>query len=814
MTSPLLAEDPRTLGGHRLLSRLGAGGMGQVYLARSPGGRLLAVKTVHEHLAADAKFRERFRREATAARAVTGAHTAAVVDADPDAEVPWLATAYLPGVTLRQAVAATGPLTADVTRALAAALAEALASIHAAGIVHRDLKPSNVLITADGPRVIDFGIARATGDHAHGPLTATGSMLGTPGYMAPEQILGGPTGPATDVFALGAVLAFAATGAGPFGAGPVAVLLYRAAHEDPDLARVPADEGLRELIASCLRRDPTGRPGVGAVLRRTSRSDSPLWWCDEPLRALIAGAVPPDGEQEWAGGAVALGVGPTRAGAADTSPRPSAHSAPAEPAEAPPRTTSTTTTAAAPAAAPAARTTPTRSHRHRTLARRSALALGGGGLLALMGWAISTAPPGDRRQDRSDEGSLSLRKGRSTPGATRWTLALDDALGDSLDGLLLAGGTVFVRGPERGTSLGGATVHAVRAADGVERWRRDGGTRSASALWGVSNGLLIAPDVLAEVVDVTTGKPWPVRDAWPSSGTTRWFAVAGERLVTLHVTGSSKDPELRLRTLPGGTAPGRRKDVPDWLPPAVSGSSLLLAPEPAALVEGASCVDARTGAALWTYRHLTDDDRAVAAPVTLPRKGSRGPRFALLTEESDLHLIDAGDGRRLARRRLGLAAGRGTTAVGQAAGVGLVLGGGRLVGFDPRDGGELWDHASAGLDASWPRRAGGVRGPVTADGVLVHWTDTNTLQGVDVRDGRKPLWTASFDATGQRPPAIGGDTVYVTAGREVRALGLRDGERRARWRLDGTATALTADGDGWYALVGGTSARAVNAPAR
>ncbi|MFD0413546.1 protein kinase [Streptomyces sp. NPDC127108] len=813
MTSPLLSEDPETLGGHRLLARLGAGGMGQVYLARSPGGRLLAVKTVHEHLAADAKFRERFRREATAARAVTGAHTAAVVDADPDADQPWLATAYLPGLTLRQAVAVGGPLRGEVAQALAAALAEALTGIHAAGIVHRDLKPSNVLVTADGPRVIDFGIARATGEYArNGPLTATGSMLGTPGYMAPEQILGDPTGPATDVFALGAVLVFAATGSGPFGTGPVAVLLYRAAHEEPDLGDVPETAGLRALVASCLRRDPAERPSVGDVLRRTAEPESPLWWRDEPLRSRIADAVP----EEAAGAAGTAGAeGTERSEGAEEEAKAAGHEGGAVFGTAATLRAERSPEPSAHLTAPDRADRSDRANRGRTLARRSALTAAGGGLVALMGWAISNAPSDSRPKDAAAESALSLRKGKRAPGATRWTLALDDAVGGaSLDALLLAGDTVLVRGPKRGTTLGDGTVHAVRAADGTERWRRDGGTRSGAALWGVADGLLIAPDVLAEAVDVRTGKPWPVRDAWPSPGTTRWFAVAGGRLVTLHVTGSSNDPELRLRTLSGGTAPGVRKDVPAWLAPAVSGASLLLAPEPSELVEGASCVDARTGAARWTYRHLTGDDRAVAAPVTLPRKGARGPRFALLTEESDLHLVDVGDGGRLARRRLRLAAGRGTTAVGQAAGVGLVLGGGRIVGFDPRDGGQLWSHASAGLDASWPRRAGGARGPVTADGVLVHWTDTNTLAAVDVRDGQKPLWTASFEATGQRPPAIGGDTVYVTAGREVRALGLRDGERRARWRLDGTATALTADADGWYAIVDGTSVRAVAAPAR
>ncbi|MBK5996912.1 serine/threonine protein kinase, partial [Streptomyces sp. MBT58] len=181
MTGPLLPGDPERLGSVRLLGRLGAGGMGTVYLGRTPGGLTVAVKTVHEHLAAEPHFRERFRREAAAARAVTGAHTAAVLDADPESARPWLATAYLPGVTLRHAVAATGPLEPPAVRSLGAALAEALTDIHGAGLVHRDLKPSNVLITADGPRVIDFGIARAIGDHG---LTGAGDVIGTPGFIA------------------------------------------------------------------------------------------------------------------------------------------------------------------------------------------------------------------------------------------------------------------------------------------------------------------------------------------------------------------------------------------------------------------------------------------------------------------------------------------------------------------------------------------------------------------------------------------------------------------------------------------------------
>ncbi|MVO86884.1 PQQ-binding-like beta-propeller repeat protein [Streptomyces sp. p1417] len=811
MTSPLLADDPCALGGHRLLARLGAGGMGQVYLARSPGGRLLALKTVHAHLAADARFRERFRREATAARAVTGAHTAAVVDADPDAEQPWLATAYLPGVTLRQAVGGTGPLTPETVRALAAALAEALSRIHAAGIVHRDLKPSNVLLTADGPRVIDFGVARATEasghGHQHGALTATGALLGTPGYMAPEQVLGGTVGPATDVFALGAVLVFAATGTGPFGTGPLAVLLYRAAHEEPDLASVPRAAGLRDLAAGCLHRDPALRPGVEAVLRRTAAPDSPLWWRREPLRTLIADAAP--------------GLPPADVPAPDV-PEPDA--------------TPTRDTSDAAGATPRTSVTPApprSAARRRTLTRRAALAASGGAAAALAGWAIGTAP--GSTDGSTDEYSFDWWPGDEEAGATRWMLKPGkDPGGDGVNGLLLAGdtgsavnvyragdgsaghaeGTVLVHAPARGTSLGGA-VTAVRATDGSQRWRRDGGTAEGPTLWGVHDGLLIAPEVLPEVIGVATGKPWPVLGAWPSVAA-RWYAVVGRRLVTLHTSGSADDPELRLRTLPDGSAPDLRTDVPVWLPPAVHGSSLLLAPEPASPADGATCLDARTGKQRWSYEGLRSADRAVAAPVTLPRDGARGARFALLTEEAELHLIDVRDGgRAVARRRLGMTAGRGTTALGYAAGVGLALGGGRLVGFAPGDGEELWSHPSAGLDASWPRRPGGAPGPVTADGVLVHWADTTTLQGVDLRDGREPLWRAPVDATDRRPPVVGGGTVYVTAGQEVHALSLRDGKHRTSWSLpeaDSPITSLAADSAGWYAIAGG-SVQAVNAPA-
>ncbi|MDQ0750450.1 hypothetical protein QF034_004681 [Streptomyces africanus] len=261
---PLEVDEPTVVGPYRLLGRLGSGGMGRVYLGRSAGGRTVAVKIVHPHFALDEEFRARFRREVEAARRVGGAWTAPVLDADPDARVPWVATAYAAGPSLSAAVTEGGALPAHTVRVLGAGLAEALAAVHELGLVHRDVKPSNVLLTLDGPLLIDFGIARATDGTAS--LTSTGVSIGSPGYMSPEQILGkGVTG-AADVFSLGAVLTYAATGAPPFPGDSSAALLYKVVHEEPELGGL--DGPLRELTAACLAKDPDARPAPAEVARR------------------------------------------------------------------------------------------------------------------------------------------------------------------------------------------------------------------------------------------------------------------------------------------------------------------------------------------------------------------------------------------------------------------------------------------------------------------------------------------------------------------------------------------------------------------
>ncbi|MFE6784127.1 bifunctional serine/threonine-protein kinase/ABC transporter substrate-binding protein [Streptomyces sp. NPDC057680] len=284
---PLRKADPSTIAGYRLLGRLGAGGMGVVYLARSGGGALAALKLIRAEHAADPGFRERFRREAAAAERITGRWVVRVLGADPEAREPWLATEFVPGPSLAEAVALHGALPEPTVRALGARLASALGDMHEAGLVHRDVKPGNVLLALDGPRLIDFGIARSAGATA---LTATGAMIGTPGFLAPEQarVAGSDeVGPAGDLFSLGCVLAYTLTGERPFGTGAVAAVVYRTVHEDPDLDGVPAP--LLPLVSACLAKNPADRPTAAEVRAALGGADGPAGdWLPPGLPALIA----------------------------------------------------------------------------------------------------------------------------------------------------------------------------------------------------------------------------------------------------------------------------------------------------------------------------------------------------------------------------------------------------------------------------------------------------------------------------------------------------------------------------------------------
>jgi serine/threonine protein kinase len=266
--SPLRRWDPEQVGGYVLLGRLGAGAMGQVYLGRSAAGRLVAVKTIKSELAEEPDFRTRFGQEVAAARRVSGAFTAAVVAADSEADVPWLATVYVPAPSLTRLVRSCGPLPVPAVCWLAAGCAEALEAIHGVGLVHRDLKPSNVLVSPDGPRVIDFGVARAA---ERIQLTVTRGSIGTPAYMAPEQARDTRQAtPASDVFSLGATMVFAATGHGPYQGETVMDVLVRLATEPPDLSGLPAE--LAGIVTACLERDPRNRPATASIVARLAAS--------------------------------------------------------------------------------------------------------------------------------------------------------------------------------------------------------------------------------------------------------------------------------------------------------------------------------------------------------------------------------------------------------------------------------------------------------------------------------------------------------------------------------------------------------------
>ncbi|MFF6906567.1 bifunctional serine/threonine-protein kinase/ABC transporter substrate-binding protein [Streptomyces sp. NPDC012389] len=280
---PLRSTDPARIAGYRILGRLGAGGMGVVLLGRSPGGALVAIKLIRAEYADDAGFRTRFRREVAIARQVRNRWAVPVVDADTEAAAPWLATEFVPGPPLSEAVGGGAPLPERSVRALGSMLAEALEAVHGAGLVHRDVKPGNVLLGLDGPRLIDFGIARALDDTV---LTATDAIVGSPGFLSPEQAQGRRIGPPSDIFSLGCVLVYAATGGRPFGSGPVEAMLFRTVHDPADLGALPP--GLRPVVEGCLSKDPAGRPTAGEIRRAFAEDASGGSWLPAPVTHLIA----------------------------------------------------------------------------------------------------------------------------------------------------------------------------------------------------------------------------------------------------------------------------------------------------------------------------------------------------------------------------------------------------------------------------------------------------------------------------------------------------------------------------------------------
>jgi outer membrane protein assembly factor BamB len=447
----LAPGDPAVVGGFELRGRLGAGGMGRVYLGLSASGRVVAVKVIHPELAQDTAFRARFRQEVFAAQAVSGAFTAPVVAAGPDDDPPWLATAFVPGPSLAEAVARVGSFPVASTWRLAAGLTEALAAVHSAGLVHRDLKPSNVLLAADGPRVIDFGISRAREATS---LTETGMAVGTPGFMSPEQAEGGPVESASDIFSLGCVLAFAASGRSPFGDGTPPQVLYRVVHAAPVLDDVPGP--LHDLVTGCLAKAAADRPSLSQVAEELKARTPPdavtslsSYWA-EPLAALI---------QSYQAGADA---GSQAGGARVMTQAAAGH----------PRTQ--TVAADFPAGGGGAPAGSARAARPRGVTRRQVLSRGAAGLAAfgagVTAWALTR---GGHSQQGSSPPPARSATGRSSqpaprPGTRLWSFQTS---GGQVHSVAVGGSAVYLANANNGAAPDAHDVYALNAATGSQLWR-------------------------------------------------------------------------------------------------------------------------------------------------------------------------------------------------------------------------------------------------------------------------------------------------------------------------------------------------------
>jgi outer membrane protein assembly factor BamB len=510
---PLTADDPRQVGEFRLHARLGAGGMGRVFLGHSPGGRAVAVKVVHPHLARDTAFVDRFRREVDAAQAVNGSYAAPVVAAGPDDDPPWLATAYVSGPSLQEVVTAQsisgGPLPEGAVLKLAAGLAEALRAIHDCGLVHRDLKPGNVLLADDGPRVIDFGIARALDGTV---LTSAESVLGTPSFMSPEQAEGLPAGPPSDVFSLGGVLYFAATGENPFGTGHPAVMLYRIVHAEPDLDRLPPR--LRDLIAACMAKDPERRPTPeelsAALMDVVPPGDSPAAFWPAPVARLI--------RDHQAG--LGNGSGPARGAAGPGSPAPGSPT-PGSPTPGSPTAAEPTVRLAdlgrpqptGPDSWPATGAGPGLGRR-RALAALAGAAAGG---LVVAVWEL-TRPGGGH----VTAGQLTSQHHTARPGGEVWRFKARSPV----DYLAVAGGVLYA-------GTGQNAVYALDAATGKQLWWRATSTTDNGQLVVADGAVVIADPTNGGVLalDAATGRQlWSVASGTTGSGGILGLAADGGRV--------------------------------------------------------------------------------------------------------------------------------------------------------------------------------------------------------------------------------------------------------------------------------------------
>ncbi|WP_405716685.1 MULTISPECIES: protein kinase domain-containing protein [unclassified Streptomyces] len=744
--APLEAGDPSQAGPYRIVGRLGSGGMGRVYLARSPGGRTVAVKVVREELADDPGFRRRFAREVEAAQRVTGFFTAAVVDAAPEADPPWLATAYVPGLSLTEAVAAHGAWPEQPVLTLGTALAEALEAIHSAEVVHRDLKPSNVLLADDGPRVIDFGISVAADDTK---LTLTGTAVGTPGYMPPEQLVGRDVGPAGDVFALGAVLVYAVTGSGPFAGGAAHGVAYRVVHEEPNLSHVPVR--LADVVARCLAKDPKQRPSVPELVDKLGQLSAA-----RPTEGVISGS-------GWLPAPVATEV--TRIQATPL-PEPATGTVPltAPPAGAPPAAeqspaggvsrTAVDTAAIGPAPAAgllAPPPQPVSAGRLLGLPRRHALiGLAVAAVLAVLA-ATLLLPDGLPDGDQSNaQGNEPIAAAKELAFQELWSYEEDPA-----------GPPLIVDGKVYFGDQGG-TLHALDTAGGTQMWKYDGlqGARPVTIADGAVYAFSGATGALHSVDADTGDRRWSFKIDDASTGA----APKGTEYGITNVAAAKKT--VYLLTLP-------------W----PKGQPALYA------------LDAETGEELWNRPVSPGLSTALTVADGVIYCGLGGKDY-----ENYLYALDADTGDQLWRIKTG-GSNRGKVTSLSVAERTVYFGSeeGTFYAADASSGEVRWKYQSKSKDAEWNGP------PLVADGVV--YASVKARFNTDDSAGRVYAFTASsgkrlweFGTTGAAsPPVLTGGALHFSDAGTLRALDPRTGKSLGEAPLTtGTDPLLTISGDRAY----------------
>ncbi|MFJ6690479.1 PQQ-binding-like beta-propeller repeat protein [Streptomyces sp. NPDC091294] len=721
----LRASDPQQVGPYRLAARLGSGGMGSVYLGQSPGGRTVAVKVVRPDLAEEIGFQRRFAREVAAARRVNGAFTAGVVDADPTGTPPWLATEFVQGMALGAAVEVYGPWPVSHVLRLGAGLAEALTQIHAAGVVHRDLKPSNILLAQNGPRVIDFGISAVSEATA---LTQTGTMVGTPGYTAPEQLTGTRTGPAADVFALGAVLVYTATGTGPFGAGASHAVAYRTVHEPPVLEHL--HPVLRAVVESCLAKDPGRRPTVARLMTELLAAAAGSDGTARPFR--------PDGD--WLPPAVARAVS-RAAGLRPVGPTGQL------PPQGPP--TEGATGPLTPRPASTAEVAPFPARARGTTRRRALLGIAGAAAVAGIGAGGWLSGIG-----RGGTGAAPASALSRPAGTLRWkSYAIadaDDEVSDDLANLTFVDGLVH--------AAGRTALYALSAERGDKKWTYAPGSkweRVNPAVAAAGGTLYLGVDGTVHALRVATGtKLWVQSTAGDFAHPT----VHGEALYTVSVDAEGSEFHTRswlyAASAKTGTETWSKESDRDQTPVTVAGDSLysgvggvLLARHP------------DTGGTRWRYDTGGYSLYAPAVSGGTVYISGLGPG----PDESAVYAVSAATGEKLWEVRESGLFFVPPTATGETVLVGNLLGSEQniLRALDARTGRVIWKRQLA--DDSLTR-------PVTADGT-VYVVGDGVLYALRADTGTT-VWRYATKTSVRAAPLVVGDTVYLsTATGKVCAIG-------------------------------------------